>query len=373
MSAVLSSATYEQPVTYRVLQIPLERIRAFSFQPRKWFDPDEIYARAESMKAIGQQDPVTVEPVFGDADYDFELINGESRLRSARAAGLKTLWAAVRSVPFGSRVEKHLSSLVANFNRSDHTPMEISDALHVQMTEGGRSQTDIARALGKQQMWVSQYLSLQQLHPDVQALLHPTVHKSERLAPGIGFELAKIPQDRQLDVLNRARGADGRVTLLRVKIEGVSEPGRRTRKLAPSKRREMVANTVRAIRLDLDRLRSVAGSEITDLVQLLGDDEGARVLEEGIDALQSVKSSVRRAQLRAGPAAPKLLDTELMAQHERSEYVEQWRRYWLGPQYSERLPVHHGRELLLLEVAYPKWRPSPNRRSKPEGQLTQRE
>jgi ParB family transcriptional regulator, chromosome partitioning protein len=127
-------------VTYTVRQIPIERIRAFAAQPRKWFDREEIHARAESMKLLGQQDPVTVEPVTGDPDHDYELINGESRMRSAIEAGMPTLWAAVRSVPFPSKVDKHLASLVANFNRSDHTPMEISDALHLQVTEGGKSQ-----------------------------------------------------------------------------------------------------------------------------------------------------------------------------------------------------------------------------------------
>ena len=101
-----------EQVTYSVQQIPIDRIRAFAFQPRKWFNAEEIDARAESMKLLGQQDPVTVEPVTdGDPDHDYELINGESRLRSARVAGITTLWAAVRSAPFGSRVEKHLARL----------------------------------------------------------------------------------------------------------------------------------------------------------------------------------------------------------------------------------------------------------------------
>lgn len=220
-------------ITYAVRQIPIERIRAFAFQPRKWFDAEEITARAESMKALGQQDPVTVEPVSGDPDHDFELINGESRLRSAREAGMKTLWAAVRSVPFPSRVEKHLASLVANFNRSDHTPLEISEALHVQITEGGKSQAEIARALGKNPMWVSHYLSLQKLHPDIQALMHPSRPRAERLAPATAFELARLPVDRQLGILRSSLGADGKVTLLRVKIraalrsggEGEPQPG----------------------------------------------------------------------------------------------------------------------------------------------------
>lgn len=205
-------------ITYAVRQIPIERIRAFAFQPRKWFDAEEITARAESMKAMGQQDPVTVEPVFGDPKHDYELINGESRLRSAREAGIKTLWAAVRSAPFPSKVEKHLASLVANFNRSDHTPMEISDALNVQVTEGGMNQSEIARALGKSPMWVGHYLSLQKLHPDFQAMMHPSRPRAERLAPATAFELARFSVDKQAQILRSSVGGDGKVTVARVKI-----------------------------------------------------------------------------------------------------------------------------------------------------------
>ena len=227
MAAVLKLRAREaERVTYAVQQIPIDRIRAFTFQPRKWFDPEEIEARADSMKLLGQQDPVTVEPVIdGDPDHDYELINGESRLRSARLAGLETLWAAVRSVPFGSKVEKHLASLVANFNRSDHTPMEISDALLVQTKEGGLCNAQIARALGKTNNWVGDYLSLQDLHTEFQALMHPTRPRAERLAPTTAFEIARLPMDEQEELLRRCRDVDGRLLMTRVKMRAAKKSG----------------------------------------------------------------------------------------------------------------------------------------------------
>lgn len=288
---ILESSAAEGPVTYAVLQIPVDRIRAFAFQPRKWFDPVEIAARAASMRAIGQQDPVTVERVFGDPDHDFELINGESRLRSAKEAGLKFLWAAVRSQPFPSRTEKHLASLVANFNRSDHTPMEISDALHVQVTEGGRSQMEIARALGKTDFWVSAYLSLQNLHPKIKPLLHPTTPKAKRLAPSVGFELARIDQASQLKILEAARGSDGKVTKLRVQIEVERTTVRARRKQSPSKRRERIINTMRSLKLDLAKLQAVVTSDKAEFAKVL-EKEGSTVLQDGIETLHSVQAAM---------------------------------------------------------------------------------
>jgi ParB/RepB/Spo0J family partition protein len=286
------------PITYSVRQVPIERIRAFAFQPRKWFDPDEIAARAASMRELGQQDPVTVEPVDGDPEHDYELINGESRLRSAHAAGLATLWAAVRSRPFGSRAEKHLASLVANFNRSDHTPMEISDALHVQVTEGGRSHAQVARAIGKSDWWVSDYLSLQNLHEDIKPLLHPTTHKSRRLAPGVAFVLARIDRAQQLQVLKAAQRADGKVTQLRVKIEaarlGIS---RRTHSMeTPSRRRERLANTLRSLKLDVDKLQALVARDAAAVARAAKTADLAASLEVAKAACDSPWNAERMAR-----------------------------------------------------------------------------
>lgn len=358
----MNKSTKTDQVTYEVLQIPLARIRAFEFQPRKWFDPQEIQARAQSMRALGQQDPVTVERVLDDPDHDFELINGESRLRSAHKAGIKTLWAAVRSRPFPSRAEKHMASLVANFNRSDHTPMEISDALFVQVSEGGKTQHEIAQAIGKPEMWVSHYLSLQKLHADIKPLLHPTVHKDKRLAPAVGFELSMVPTERQLEVLEAARGADGRVTRLRVQIETDRTLGKRTRALSPSKRREKMVNTVRAIRLDLAKLQAVIGADVGEAIQLLRDDStgGTSVIEEGILALQSVRATISRQEKQRGVSAPKVMDTARMTDDERAAYIEKWRQFWT----TFPMPAAGKREPLLLEVAYPKYGPRERERSK---------
>ena len=221
-------------VTYAVRQIPIKRIRAFASQPRKWFDPDETRARAESMRLLGQQDPVTVEPVTGDKDHDYELINGESRLRSAQEAGLKTLWAAVRSVPFGSVTDKHLASLVANFNRADHTPMEISDALQLQSTDGGLTQAELAKALGKSQTWVFLYLSLQKLHPDIQAMMHPSRPAGERMAASTAFELARLPMAKQAELIQSARDVDGKVTVKRMQLRALKSGGQRPAVIGPT-------------------------------------------------------------------------------------------------------------------------------------------
>ncbi|MFM2330967.1 MAG: hypothetical protein RLZZ26_474, partial [Candidatus Parcubacteria bacterium] len=202
-------------VTYVVEMVRINRIRRFVMQPRTYFDPDEITARAGSMKAVGQQAAIVVERVCGDPTHDFEIIDGESRWLSAREAGIEEVLCIIRSVPYASPVEKHLASLVANCNRSQHTPMDFSNALQLQVREG-MSQAELARATGEQPMRISLYLSLQDLHPDIQPLLEPTTPKKGRLSPAVGFSLARVPRDKQLEALALTRRPDGRVVKSKV-------------------------------------------------------------------------------------------------------------------------------------------------------------
>lgn len=251
-----------EQITYTAKLVKVHRIRRFTKQPRTYFDPAEIAARAGSMKSAGQQTPVTVEKVTGDPDHDYELIDGESRWLSAQKAGLRDLMVIIRSQPFKNVFEKHLASLVANFNRSEHTPMEISNALQVQV-KAGKTQQELSQMLGRHQMWVSLYLSLQNLHPELQALLDPRVSRKTRVSPATGFSLAVAPKDRQLEIYKAATRSDGKVTKSRVEhaLKGVIERKNRKRTESPAKRKESLENALRSLGSGFGKIRNASRQE----------------------------------------------------------------------------------------------------------------
>ena len=363
-------------ITYTMLEVPIERIRPCPYQPRKYFDPEEEKARAESIRAVGQQEAATVDRILDDPDHDYELINGESRWRSAKRAGQKTLWVAIRSEPFGSKREKHLAALVANHNRSDHTPMEIAEALRFQLDEGG-SAIEVATALGKTDNWVYQYLSLLKLHPDIQAFLHPTTPRIDRVSATIGFSLARISMDKQKEVLEKSRSSDGRVSKSQVDIEVERLLGKRQRRMNPSDRRRSIERKIRSIRTDARVLDSLSIADVRGLLCSLKADDRAetinnideaihilgelrsvaggrrspsRVEEDGLDGAKARKNGSSEGRNIPWERAPEALSDELPREvfHKR---LEEWHDFWLSLIPPERKVTHR---VLLLEIAYPK-------------------
>lgn len=71
----------------RVLFLPLDAIQPNPDQPRRSFDQPALEELAESIRALGVLQPLTVRRREGA----WELVAGERRLRAARLAGLETI------------------------------------------------------------------------------------------------------------------------------------------------------------------------------------------------------------------------------------------------------------------------------------------
>lgn len=101
----------------------------------------------------------------------------------------------------------HESSLAANFNREGHTKMDTARALRREI-EAGESVDDLAEVVGKGVSWVRQYLSLNDLVPELQEMLDST-DKSRRLAVALGALLAGYPQEKQLTLYRKHVAGQG--------------------------------------------------------------------------------------------------------------------------------------------------------------------
>src|SRR5437870_474022 len=82
LKALISAADSPPPAS-ELIRIPITRIRANPFQPRKQFDPAQLSDLEASITANGLLQPVVVRRV-GDG---FELVAGERRLRAATNIG----------------------------------------------------------------------------------------------------------------------------------------------------------------------------------------------------------------------------------------------------------------------------------------------
>jgi len=152
-------------------------VRPCKDQPREYFPKNYLNDLARSIRTREQKDPVTVREVSDEPGVKYEIIDGECRWRACQLAGVEFVRIYVDDT-VDDPEEQHFTALILNFHKLPHTHMEISNAIQ-RTKNSGKSVLDIADGLGKSDCWVYEYLSLQNLIPELQNLLHPDIPKKK--------------------------------------------------------------------------------------------------------------------------------------------------------------------------------------------------
>lgn len=162
------SAMQEQAVQAdaRELQhLPLDLIQRGKYQPRRDIDPVTLEELAQSIKAQGVMQPIVVRPI-GVGRY--EIIAGERRWRASQQAGLEKIPAMVRDIPDEAAIAM---ALIENIQREDLNPIEEAMALQRLQQEFQLTQQQVADAVGKSRVTVSNLLRLIALPDEIKTLL----------------------------------------------------------------------------------------------------------------------------------------------------------------------------------------------------------
>lgn len=147
-----------------ILMIPEQEIMPNPTQPRRHFDRQELANLAQSIRANGILQPVTVRTIPGA----YELIAGERRLRAARLAGLTHIPCILINADDRKTA---LFSLLENLQRQDLSFFEEADAIQKLMRVYGLSQEEAARKLGMAQSTLSNKLRLLRLPESIRLTL----------------------------------------------------------------------------------------------------------------------------------------------------------------------------------------------------------
>jgi len=184
----------------RVNHVPLERIVASPFQPRKHFNDDRLDELAESIRERGVIQPLIVR----EANGKLELIAGERRWRACQKIEAEEVPVIIRDA---TDVEAMEMALIENLQRENLDPIEEAEAYARLFREFGLKQEEIARRVGKNRATVANAIRLLDLDASVQALvsqrLLSTGHAKAILGVKNGEEqklLADIVMKRQLTV-----------------------------------------------------------------------------------------------------------------------------------------------------------------------------
>ena len=144
----------------RVRYIPINTVRPNPQQPRRSFDETALRELADSIRAYGILQPLTVR----DRGGFYELVAGERRLRAARIAGLREVPCLVAEV---GEEDAALLALIENLQRRDLDYMEEAAAIARLIRCYGLSQQQAADKLGKSQPAIANKLRLLRLAPPV--------------------------------------------------------------------------------------------------------------------------------------------------------------------------------------------------------------
>ena len=147
--------------------VPIGQIRANPDQPRRYFNPDALAELSASIAAKGILQPILVRPDPA-AEGDFQIIAGERRWRAAQQAGVHDVPVVVRQFDDTAVLE---IALIENIQRADLDAIEEAAGYQRLIQDFGRSQDEIAKAVGKSRSHIANLMGLLTLPPAVQAMV----------------------------------------------------------------------------------------------------------------------------------------------------------------------------------------------------------
>ena len=163
LEALLGSNT--APEGQRQAMLPTGVLQPGKYQPRTRMDPGSLEELADSIRAQGLIQPISVRPVGKER---YEIIAGERRWRAAQIAGLTEVPVLIREVPDDAALAM---SLIENIQREDLNPLEEAAGIQRLLDEFKMSHQQAAEALGRSRSAASNLLRLLQLAQPVQDML----------------------------------------------------------------------------------------------------------------------------------------------------------------------------------------------------------
>ncbi len=266
----LLSANQPPTAQERLTRLPLEQIERGRFQPRRHFGEEELTALADSIRAQGVVQPVLVRR---SDDQRYELIAGERRWRAAQLAGLHEIPAIVRDIPDEAAAAV---ALIENIQRQDLNAMEEADALERLTREFGLTHEQVARAVGRSRVAVSNLLRLRQLTPPVKAML-----ENRQLDMGHARALLALDGNLQQEIAQRVVTKDLSV--------------RQTEQLVARQLRGETTPSPRAQTADLQRLEKTLSERLGASVQIEHGRRGGRLVIHytTLDELDGILGHIR--------------------------------------------------------------------------------
>jgi ParB family transcriptional regulator, chromosome partitioning protein len=170
----------------RVIEIPLEKLRANPDQPRTYFSPQALEDLAGSIKERGLIQPIAV---IEDLENEggFIIVAGERRYRAHKLLGKETI-AAIKTSGNPDEI-----ALIENMQREDLSPIDEAVALEKLMVKHEYKQEDLAKVIGKARSTVVELLSLNKLPEEIKS----ECRTSDIASKSVLIEIARLGKTKE--------------------------------------------------------------------------------------------------------------------------------------------------------------------------------
>lgn len=177
----------------KVWQVAVDKLAPGEFQPRQNFKKENLEELAQSIKAYGILQPITVRKTRESGK--FEIIAGERRWRAAQLAGLHEVPVLIKTYTDKESLEL---AIIENIQREDLNPIEEAEGYLRLVEDFQLSQQQIAEKVGKDRATVANALRILALPAEVKKMI-----EGEEISVGHGKVLLSLDDTTQ--ILNLAR------------------------------------------------------------------------------------------------------------------------------------------------------------------------
>ena len=267
----LAGDTNADQVVGKVIDLEMDKIEVNPYQPRTHFKEEAIEELAESIKALGIIQPVTVRKLGRN---QYQLVSGERRYRAAKSIDFKTIPAFVRIANDQETLEM---ALVENIQRRDLDPIEIALSYQRLIDEIQLTQNQLSERVGKKRSTVANYMRLLKLDPIIQ-----TGMRDGFLSMGHGRALINIEEgEKQLAIYEKiiARSLSVRETELLVQKAKKGQSFRKIKASQPVFYDEA-----------LEELRGYLNSSVT----IKGNDKGKGTIQIPFNSQIDLKDIIKK-------------------------------------------------------------------------------
>ena len=158
-------ATPQTDSNDQIIKIAVNSVKPNPYQPRTFFDEEQLQSLAQSIKRKGILQPILVQKL---SDGNYQLVAGERRLRASKIAGVEEIPAIITNLGAEDQLEV---AILENVQRENLNPIEEAESYRRLIDEFHHTQEELSTIIGKSRSHITNILRLLNLPKDVQAMV----------------------------------------------------------------------------------------------------------------------------------------------------------------------------------------------------------